>query len=253
MPGYAALFVLLFIVAHIMKFIRFYLVLLEQKRIYFISMIFLYARTTLVNLLIPFKLGEFYRIFAVKRVTGDLPAGILSVVVDRFFDTVALVLIILPFEVLYEGQIGLIPALLSVFLLVLFAIYLFFKPSYLYLNRYLIREKNSIRSITTLRYMDIANSYHETLSTLIIGRSPLIFLSSIFGWVFEFLALKCLASAFAMTFTLREFNEYIDSIFMIGSLPISRIYACLTIILIAIFTCISATLFTIDKRRRFKA
>ena len=50
-----------FIAVHFFKMLRLYLVLMEH-RISFGRFILLYLRTTFINLIIPFKLGELYRI-----------------------------------------------------------------------------------------------------------------------------------------------------------------------------------------------
>ena len=55
-----------FIAVHFFKMLRLYLVLMEH-RISFGRFILLYLRTTFINLIIPFKLGELYRI---EEITG---------------------------------------------------------------------------------------------------------------------------------------------------------------------------------------
>ena len=83
---------ILFLLVHVAKAMRLYLIVIDEK-IPFRRFLFLYSATTLVNLLIPYKLGEFFRIFVFIKATGDKKIGFLSVLLDRFFDTVALVLI----------------------------------------------------------------------------------------------------------------------------------------------------------------
>ena len=74
-----------FIAVHFFKMLRLYLVLMEH-RISFGRFILLYLRTTFINLIIPFKLGELYRIEEIARVTKIWQVGFLSVLVDRFCD-----------------------------------------------------------------------------------------------------------------------------------------------------------------------
>ena len=89
------LFLILFMLVHIAKMTRLYLVLLEQK-ISFGRFVVVYLKTTCVNLIVPFKLGEIYRVYALAKETKKFPVGFLSVLVDRFFDTVSLLLILIP-------------------------------------------------------------------------------------------------------------------------------------------------------------
>lgn len=109
-------------VVHALKMMRFYLVLLEQK-ISVKEFLFLYIKTTFINLLIPFKLGEVYRIFCVVRFTKCLQIGILSVVLDRFFDTFILLLFLIPYDLVILHGLTWMTGILLVFLLfVIFAL-----------------------------------------------------------------------------------------------------------------------------------
>ena len=198
--------------AHLFKFIRFYLVLLEEKKLSFFDVLFLYVRTTFVNLIIPFKLGEIYRIAAVKNMTGMYKTGILLVVIDRFFDTLALLTLTLPFEILFMKGADPVLTVLLAGIVFLFFCYFFFTSTYRYLNKYLITKKRSKRSMALLNALDIANSWYLFLRKLIRGRSPLVFLSSLLGWGMEFLALKAFAGTFGTEFDLGAFIRYINSL-----------------------------------------
>ena len=91
-----------FIAVHFFKMLRLYLVLMEH-RISFGRFILLYLRTTFINLIIPFKLGELYRVEEIARVTKIWQVGFLSVLVDRFFDTLALLCVLLPLDLILRG------------------------------------------------------------------------------------------------------------------------------------------------------
>ena len=55
-------FLVAFVLVHFAKMLRLYLVLMEHE-LSFGRFVILYMKTTLINLIIPFKLGEIYRIF----------------------------------------------------------------------------------------------------------------------------------------------------------------------------------------------
>ncbi len=228
----AALFLIFFGAAHIAKFIRFYLVLMEEKKLTFPDVLFLYFRTTFINLIIPFKLGEIYRIGAVFHMTGSVKTGVLSVIMDRFFDTTALLMIILPFELFFMGTLNVFPAVLAVCLLIMMFFYLSFAPSYSFMNRYLVMTKKSERAMAVLSVLDTADEWYNFAKRLIRGRSPMIILASFVGWGAEFLALRNCAAVFDSWFDIEDFNEYINSIFMAGSSSLGRTYNILAVILI---------------------
>ena len=117
---------ILFLLVHVAKAMRLYLIVIDEK-IPFRRFLFLYSATTLVNLLIPYKLGEFFRIFVFIKATGDKKIGFLSVLLDRFFDTVALVLILLPYELLSNGTVSSSTLLLAAFVVVLVFVYISFQ------------------------------------------------------------------------------------------------------------------------------
>ena len=215
--------VICFLMVHAAKMIRMYLVLMEHK-IGFNRFLLLYCKTTFVNLVIPFKLGELYRVFAIGRATGIWQVGILSVFIDRFFDLAALCLVLLPLDFFFFKEISFITWLFLGIILAIAGIYLSIKPTYRYLNKYIIKEKNSKRSMAVLKGLDIVNDWYEFTRNLVRGRFALIFLASLAGWVFEILTLKALAGFFAVSFGIASFSQYIKSIFMLGESSIGRTY-----------------------------
>ena len=99
-----AAILIVFLCVHLIKMMRMYLIVMERK-ISFDRFVPAYLRTTLVNLLIPYKLGEIYRIGVFYRISGGFKTGFFSVLIDRFFDTLALVLILLPYQLLVSGKV----------------------------------------------------------------------------------------------------------------------------------------------------
>ena len=132
-----AVILIVFLCVHLIKMMRMYLIVMDQK-VSFDRFVPAYLRTTLVNLLIPYKLGELYRIFVFYRISGGIRTGFFSVLIDRFFDTLALVLILLPYQLLVSGQVTVPTILLAVFVTVIVVTYMVFPSSYTFLNRYII-------------------------------------------------------------------------------------------------------------------
>ncbi|MCR5626327.1 MAG: lysylphosphatidylglycerol synthase domain-containing protein [Lachnospiraceae bacterium] len=243
------IFIVLFLAAHIFKMVRLYLVLIET-RIPFTEFLFLYMRTTLVNLIIPFKLGEIYRIIAVTRVTGRKEVGICGVIVDRFFDTVSLLCILIPCELIFIRQVNVIPVILFAGLILLLLIYIFFEPSYQYLNNYIIRFKKSGRAMGVLSGLDMAGEWHNYVRSLVHGRSALMILSSLAGWVFEIFAIKALAAGLHEGFDIYDFDNYINSIFGAGEkIRVSEYYGVIASIIICVATIISLLIWNAEKGR----
>ena len=117
-----AVILIVFLLVHLIKMMRMYLIVMDRK-VSFDRFVPAYLRTTFVNLLIPYKLGELYRVFVFYRISGNLMTGFFSVLIDRFFDTVALVLILLPYQLLVSHTVTVPTILLSVFVIFLIPLF----------------------------------------------------------------------------------------------------------------------------------
>lgn len=201
-----------FCVVHLCKMLRLYLVLMEHKGS-FGKFVLMYFRTTLVNLIIPFKLGELYRFYCIFHMTKVWQVGILSVLLDRFFDIVALILVLVPFDLFIHGGLTIITFVMLVTIVLLAVIYLCIMPSYTYLNHYMIRYKSSKRAMLALRALDVAKEWYDFTRNLITGRFALITISSLAGWILEVGVLKAVAMFLGMKFGVGDFSAYIRAIF----------------------------------------
>lgn len=224
-----------FIAAHFFKMLRLYLVLMEH-RISFGRFILLYLRTTFINLIIPFKLGELYRIEEIARVTKIWQVGFLSVLVDRFFDTLALLCVLLPLDLILRGGISVITIVFLVALFVIALVYLAIPASYTYLNRYLIMRKTSGRALVALRGLDIVKSWYDFTHELITGRSALIVAASFLGWGAEIITLRALSIWMHISFGLGDFASYIEAVLLKGESSLLETYTRMGAIALLILT-----------------
>ncbi len=253
------LFTIGLLAVHIFKMMRLYLVLMEHK-IDFGKFVLLYLKTTLVNLIIPFKLGEVYRVFCIKKETRYWQVGILSILVDRFFDTLALCVILLPLDVYVFGEASLITWVFLVLMAFIVICYVSVLPTYRYLNRYIIKEKSSPRAMTALRALDVMKIWYDFTQNLISGRFALILLFSFGGWFCEIGALQLLgawlyshSNGQTPMFGIGDFNSYIQAIFGMGDSFVLKPYSIYSIVLLFVFTLIAFVAVFIKKGSRKKA
>lgn len=204
------------VIVHLFKMMRLYLVLMEHK-MPFLRFVLLYVRTTFINLAIPFKLGELYRMEEIARETKIWQVGILSVVIDRFFDTVALTLILLPIDLLIREKLSALTLVFLLCIILLVFAYLVFPASYGYLNRYLIVKHSSKKSMLALKGLDVAKIWFDFTSQLIKGRFALILSASFLGWTAELGVLTLVARKKELAFTLADFVPYMEANFLRGS------------------------------------
>lgn len=243
--------ILWFIVVHAAKLFRMYLVLLEQK-INFKRFVFAYCRTTLANLIIPFKLGEIYRMIVFSRLTKNAGIGIASVIVDRFFDTLALVLILIPLHVLHPSRISGVSVFLAVFVAVTVFVYMIFPSAYKYLNKYIIMNRESRNSMAVLRWLEVLDSGYEYVRKLVRGRYALMTLLSFGAWVIEGGLLYAIAWIIGAGYDAGVFSDYITSIMSTASNELQTKYILFSIFVMALFTLISGIVSVSSPRTRGK-
>ena len=224
-----------FLIIHTIKMFRMYLVLLEH-RVDFKKFIFAYLGTTLVNLIIPFKLGEIYRMFVYSRMTGNAGTGIAGTLVDRFFDTAALVLILIPLHVLYPCKISGVSVFLAVFVILTVFVYMIFMPAYGYLNKYIIINRDSKNSMAVLRFLEVLRSAYDYVKRLVSGRYAIIILMSFAAWVLEGGLLFVIAWITGLSYNAGVFSDYITSIMSTADNALQEEYTIFSIVVIAIFT-----------------
>ena len=224
----AIILIIGFCLVHLCKMLRLYLVLMEHQ-IPFVKFVLMYVRTTFVNLIVPFKLGEAYRFMSITRLTHVWQVGILSIVLDRFFDIVALLLILLPIDLAMTGTITGFTLIVLFVVMVLALGYLCVLPSYTYLNHYIIANKTSKRALMALRGLDVIHNWYQFTKKLITGRSVLIILASLGGWICEAFLLKEFASSVMhSSFRIVDFGNYIKSIFIANGNPLLSGYTKVT-------------------------
>jgi len=217
--------VMLFILVHLTKMARLYLVLMEHK-ISLQRFLLLYCKTTFVNLVIPYKIGELYRVYKIGKETKHWQVGVLSVMIDRFFDVLALFFVLLAIDIYDKHHISAITVLFFICLLLITVVYVVIQPTYNYLNKYLIVHKQSSRSMLTLKGLEYVRQWYDFSTDLIRGRFALITLSSLGGWFFEVILLKCFSMLLfaGETFGIRDFSDYVSSIFFGGGSELMRNY-----------------------------
>lgn len=223
---------ILFLLVHAFKAMRLYLILIDEK-IPFRRFLLLYSVTTLVNLVVPFKLGEFFRIFVFIKATGDKKIGFLSVLLDRFFDTVALVLILLPYELLKGSTVSSSTLLLAVFVVVLVFMYISFPSFYTYLNRYIIMNRSSRGAMGSLKLLEFLKSGKDYVSRLIQGRYPLLIICSFVAWLTECGVLHLMSGLYKLNEG-NDISSYIQSIISFDKTELMSRYVTFGIVMMTV-------------------
>ena len=246
-----AVILIIFILVHLIKMMRLYLIVMDRK-VSFDRFVPAYLRTTLVNLVIPYKIGEIYRIVVFSRISGGFKTGFFSVLIDRFFDTLALCLILLPYQILYSGKVAVPTILLAAFVAVIVVTYMVFPASYTFLNRYIITSRDSRRSMMALSALEHVNGWYSYVRNLVTGRYGILFLFSLAAWILEMTVLAGFTRMCQRSFAVADFGAYIESIVSGRNYDIKMWYTNASVAVIAVLTVVFTARYLVIRNRTAK-
>lgn len=172
------------VLVHSLKALRLYLILLDYA-LPLPAFLKLYGDTALVNLLLPYKGGELYRGLRVGRSTGSLVQGYVSVLFDRFLDTLALVTVVIGFSFFTGGRLPLICAAFVIFAFSVVALYWLFPSLHQFWRHYLLFSKSSEKALQALRLCQLCHKAYQGVHKVVQGRFVLLYLVSMAAWLTE--------------------------------------------------------------------
>jgi hypothetical protein len=152
-----------------------------------------YCKVTPVSVVIPFKLGEFFRMYCYGKEIGSFLKGVVLVLLDRFMDTIALIAAIVFVSIFTGGSMSLITVFLLIFAVFVFVIYLSFPGIYKTWKKYLLREKATPGKLSALKALQNCNLIYEEISGVVKGRGMILFLLSLIAWAIEIGSIALLA------------------------------------------------------------
>ncbi len=237
------------LIVHSIKALRLYFIMLET-RLSITSFLRVYVKTTLVNLVLPFKLGEFFRMYCLGHELKSFKTSILLILVDRYFDTIPLVILILGFTLLGQGSLKGVVIILIGFLVVITIAYAIFPSTFAYMNRFLIINTNSERGLIGLKLLRKMRYWYFYIQDLIKGRELILLILSSLSWAMEYIALYSLIRGIGHMFSVTDFITYMDSVF-IGSISeyINLYIGISAAILVGIIAVVYGKSFVVRKRK----
>ncbi len=203
---------LLIAVIYCMKAFRLYIIFMDN-RVVLKRFFRVYIKTMPVSLAFPLKLGEIFRMYCFSCETGSAATGILGILVERFFDTIPLLALIIIFTLLSGEKIITLVILLAGFLILITALYLSFPSIYAYANRYCMVSIRSERSIRLLRILESADKWYGRVKSLIKDRVAILLIISSFTWLAECGILMLFVKGMGDEFRPDIFLTYISSVF----------------------------------------
>lgn len=167
----------------------------------------LYFRTTIVSQLIPFKLGELYRMHAYGHELNSYSKGIILVILDRFFDSLGIITV--GFIILLCNNTQLPPPIIIALTAFIFSIccaYLVEPSFYKFWNNYFIVNRTSSNTLYALRFLESINSLFASVRKIISGKFLILYITSLVSWIIEIAAYSLLTSG------QNDINQYLLNI-----------------------------------------
>ena len=188
------LFVLLITVTivHSIKAVRLYFELFEQRMPLGIF-IRQYCKVIPISMILPFKIGDFFRAFCFGFYLKNHLTGIAVIILDRFVDTVALVTAIIMFSFALGFGLPNIFYALIFFLVLLMITYLACPGMCTYWNKHFIKSKSTKYSLLMLQAVSNIKLAYKDIKTVVSGKFLITYVISIFAWMAEIggLAFAC--------------------------------------------------------------
>lgn len=186
--GITLLLIIIFtvILVHLTKACRLYFALYGTENTVDVwKYLKIYCKVTPVSMLLPFKLGELFRMYCYGRLLDSILNGIVVVLLDRFMDTIAVLTLIVIIWMFDGGQLSFLTYVLLIFLI--FVIFLYFvSPGMCYFwKKYLLRAKASEHRLRGLRTIEAFLVLYEEIEKVVKGRGIILYLFSLLAWGIE--------------------------------------------------------------------
>ena len=237
-----ALSILLILLGHVFKGIRLYLILIE-KHLTLKEFMGLYIKTTFITFVFPYKIGEVFRAFFYGKKLNNYVEGTFLILIDRYFDSIPLIVSILGYAAIIKGRISTVAIILTLFILLVNASYILLPSTYSYFNHFLIVNSTSKRGYLLLKYIERVNDWYKQIKTLVYGRATVLTLFSYLAWLVEFSALWALSKGVNIRFGAADFIKYLDNVLINANSNILSIYLVLGAL---VFICLAVIKFILS-------
>lgn len=172
------------VLVHVLKAFRLYFALYGtgiELEVY----IYTYCMVTPVSILLPFKVGEVFRMYCYGKQIDNVLKGVIIVFLDRFMDTSALVSMILLVWIFDGGSFSFFIYILVIFLVLSGFLYFVFPGMFQFWKKYLLRAKASEHKLWGLKTIEKFWILYQEAENVIKGRGIILYFLSFAAWLIE--------------------------------------------------------------------
>ena len=142
----------------------------------------LYLRVTPISVILPFKLGEFFRMYCYGAELGSMLKGIVIILLDRFMDTAALVTVLLLFCLQSGGLLSGVAYVLIIFLVFMISAYFVFPGLHSFWKKYLLQAAATENKLRMLKLLEAVEAVYREITLVTRGRGALLYFLSLLAW-----------------------------------------------------------------------
>lgn len=172
-------------VVHVIKAGRLYLILYGIGGMTFPEYLKMYCMITPVSMVLPFKLGEFFRMYYYGKQLDDPLKGIIIICLDRFMDTIALMVTIFLVWMFNGGNITFLIYFLLLFLLVILVGYFTFPGVCSFWKKYILKAKATEEKLALLRALSSLEHVYQEITDISTGKGMVLCFLSLLAWTVE--------------------------------------------------------------------
>lgn len=209
--------IICYLVAHLIRICRLYILFID-RRFSFSEIVKVYTITTWINFVIPFKFGEIYRISEFSKLCRSFKMGIVTIWIERFFDSLLLMSIFIMFVNYHDKNHFIFFALLFLFLIISVFCFFSFLPTFRYINRFLLSESKSPRGLLALEIMSSAREYYVYAKKLLNGKLAILLGTTFLVWILEFLTYYLVLASIGSDFRWAKINDHLYGLWGIDSI-----------------------------------
>ncbi len=223
-----------FICIHILRILRQYIIFIDNKmKLHKLTKA--YLKSSLINTIVPFKIGELFKIYLYGYEMDNYKKSIIGVIIDKFFDAVILLLIFITIEIFYQKPLSFITILLLIFVGLIIIIYVSFENTYNFLNKFLIKNKNSETCIKCLKILEELKIIFSDIKNMIKDRIILILILTSMSWAFEIWFVSIISKVINNNSSFIDFINYMNNSFIGTPNILSKYYILITLIIFIAF------------------
>ena len=208
--GHFLIIAITVIIVHIIKAGRLYLALYGSD-ITFKLYLKVYCKVIPVSMIIPYKLGEFFRMYCYGYTLNNMVKGIVIVILDRFMDTIALMTMILLIWIFNGGHITSLVYILMIFLILALIVYFVFPGVYNFWKHYMLRARATEQKLSILKMLNTLNHVYEEIQGVSKGRGIILYFMSLIAWGVEIGGVLLQVGIFSNTDISKGISDYLSS------------------------------------------